>query len=395
MADAIDSMGFNNSKWNDSRKLFDSLKMMAKNPDYRSKISSSNFDQAQQFLVLCEKELSSQATISMGETLVSCLEAVTEALRFLRNSSAGVPQNQEYIVTKGVIQQVMKITHTLLRPRFQESDEINTVNETIKIAIQLIGNVTVGNTLTQESIWKQCYPDFFLSVMTSASLQIQNCMCMVIYNSMTSQQRLDLVSSHQGLKIMSQILHLCSDHDELEWGYFIVETLVRNGHTGDLYKGMEFDPSARIILLDLIQVHLAGSNSNSSSQEPSTPAISQWSVPDESLVFLADEFDRTSDTFFQKEFDCLTAENMLDALLIARLLSLLSKATALHLSALQNHIQLLQKALDLLHQTNKPQNRDRFSNTLSVPQSHDSGKLSPTHGFKRDLVRLIGNMCYQ
>ena len=30
-----------------------------------------------------------------------------------------------------------------------------------------------------------------------------------------------------------------------------------------------------------------------------------------------------------------------------------------------------------------------------MPQSQDSGKLSPTHGFKRDLVKLIGNMCYQ
>lgn len=51
--------------------------------------------------------------------------------------------------------------------------------------------------------------------------------------------------------------------------------------------------------------------------------------------------------------------------------------------------------LGLLRETAKPEARETFSNVNSTPQGVDSGKLSPSHGFQRDLVRVIGNMCYK
>ena len=49
----------------------------------------------------------------------------------------------------------------------------------------------------------------------------------------------------------------------------------------------------------------------------------------------------------------------------------------------------------LLKETGKPEAREMFSNVSSIPQGVDSGALSPSHGFQRDLVRVIGNMCYR
>lgn len=51
--------------------------------------------------------------------------------------------------------------------------------------------------------------------------------------------------------------------------------------------------------------------------------------------------------------------------------------------------------VDLLRETSKPEAKAAFSNVSSFPQSVDSGRISPSHGFQRDLVRVIGNMCYQ
>ena len=48
----------------------------------------------------------------------------------------------------------------------------------------------------------------------------------------------------------------------------------------------------------------------------------------------------------------------------------------------------------LLKETAKPEAKATFSNVSQLPQGVDSGELSPTHGFQRDLVRVIGNMCY-
>lgn len=49
----------------------------------------------------------------------------------------------------------------------------------------------------------------------------------------------------------------------------------------------------------------------------------------------------------------------------------------------------------LLKETAKPEAKETFSNVSQLPQGVDSGALSPSHGFQRDLVRVIGNMCYR
>ncbi|KAM7424976.1 Ataxin-10, partial [Porites harrisoni] len=61
----------------------------------------------------------------------------------------------------------------------------------------------------------------------------------------------------------------------------------------------------------------------------------------------------------------------------------------------QDRTALLETCLGLLKETAQPGVKESFSNVSSVPQGVDSGRLSPSHGFQRDLVRVIGNMCYQ
>ncbi|KAK3699908.1 hypothetical protein QZH41_016557, partial [Actinostola sp. cb2023] len=275
---------------------------------------------------------------------------------------------------------------------FFNTHSIDIVNDAVKSGIQVLGNMVVSNDLTQDYVWRQCFDDFFLLVLTSANLEIQNCMCMVIYNCMSSKRSHDLVSSIQAYKIMSRILHLCADHEDLEWGYFIIDTLVMNGHVADLYKGLEFDPSASMCLL-----FTTGSKCNNQKPLPTEQSSikTSSSVPKDSLTFLAGEFEEMSNNVFKGDHDFLSPDNMMKTVLLSRLLRVLSAATALHLSVLQNHPQLLNTALDLLHQTNGLANHDKVSHVTSVSQSQDSGVLNPSHGFKRDLVRLIGNMCYQ
>lgn len=82
---------------------------------------------------------------------------------------------------------------------------------------------------------------------------------------------------------------------------------------------------------------------------------------------------------------------------MSRLLSVLCTASALqnHYRELVNNSSLLQTALDLLRESSKPEHKAYFSNETKLPSDVNSGELSPSHGFKRDLVQLLGNMCYQ
>ena len=49
----------------------------------------------------------------------------------------------------------------------------------------------------------------------------------------------------------------------------------------------------------------------------------------------------------------------------------------------------------MLRETNKAEYKDIFSNQPKIPTCQDSGELSPSHGFKRDLIQLLGNMCFE
>jgi len=119
--------------------------------------------------------------------------------------------------SSGVAKQAIEVILILLRPVFQEREKgTEVVTDTIRSGLQLLGNTVVKNIDTQEFIWNCCCSQFFLDVLLSRHHSIQDCLCMIIFNCLNQQRRLQLVNNP---KIISHIVHLCADKSLLEWGY--------------------------------------------------------------------------------------------------------------------------------------------------------------------------------
>ncbi|EDO47128.1 predicted protein [Nematostella vectensis] len=384
--------------WKEIKDILEKLKTWTRNRDNRVKVEVSDVKLASS--VLSRSLLVIKAYQGAGDDLENpCLSSTTEAFRFLRNTAAEVPENQIMIMDCGIVDQVLEIITALLKPKYQEStkEDGQFVGDSIKSGLQMIGNLVVKNNKTQEHIWKKCFPSFFMELFSLACYQAQEAVCMVIFNCMSEQTRAQLVDSHEGNKVLSYVLHLCADHKDLDWGYFIFDELQKNGQMPDLYRGLVFDPGARIILLDLIGAQLSeGANPKMMSGLDGMANISAAGFSEESLLFLSREFEENCNIcIFQEHKEDSEAEHILDALVISRLLRLLCTVSGLHSSPLQDRPALLHATIELLHETNKEENREAFCRTSHVPQGADSGDLSPSHGFKRDLVRLVGNLCYR
>ncbi|XP_074621854.1 ataxin-10-like [Acropora palmata] len=379
---------------NELKDVFENLKTWALNKQNRNCLLEINFLEAKDLIVMCKDVVCFQEDEKDERNLNLCLKTLTEAFRFLRNCCAETPKNQSFVISSGVAKQAIEVILILLRPVFQEREKgTEVVTDTIRSGLQLLGNTVVKNIDTQEFIWNCCCSQFFLDVLLSRHHSIQDCLCMIIFNCLNQQRRLQLVNNP---KIISHIVHLCADKSLLEWGYFILDSLICEGLFPDVYQGMEFDPLARIILLDLFQVKITDALDESSERTERTETPKELYAS--SLNYLAEQFETHFIDIIQRlqQLD-YSSNDVFQVLVVTRLLSLLSTSTGLKssMTGLQDRASLLETCVDLLRETSKPEAKAVFSNVSSCPQSVDSGRISPSHGFQRDLVRVIGNMCYQ
>lgn len=135
--------------------------------------------------------------------------------------------------------------------------------------------------------------------------------------------------------------------------------------------------------------------------EPNNKSIEGQSEDDfyaTSLGYLAEQFESHAVNITQRlqQLDH-SSDDFFQVLIVTRLLGILSVSTGLqsNLAGLQERTSLLVTCVDLLKETAKLEAKATFTNVSQLPQGVDSEELSPSHGFQRDLVRVIGNMCYR
>ncbi|XP_073253068.1 ataxin-10-like [Porites lutea] len=390
-------LGQSETSWIEIRAVLEKLKSWALEKSNRCCLSDIHVIQTKDIIVACKNMLYSHTNVEEHEQLSLHLKTLTEAFRFLRNCCAETPKNQNIILSSSVADQAMDVIITLLKPKYQEIERgVDAVNDVLRSSLQLLGNAVVKNETTQGLVWKKCFPQFFLDVFSSTNHTIQDCLCMIIYNCLNEQNRIQLVRDHYGLKIISHIVHLCAEKTQLEWGYFVLDYLICNGLFPEMFQGIEFDPLARIILLDLFQVKTTDALDEPSDRSQGQSVEEQFYAS--SLSYVADQFENHAVNITERlqEMDT-SSDDFFQVLIVTRLLSLLSISTGLpsNITGLHDRTALLETCLGLLKETAHPGIKETFSNVSSVPQGVDSGKLNPSHGFQRDLVRVIGNMCYQ
>ncbi|MCD7467543.1 hypothetical protein HAX54_005042 [Datura stramonium] len=178
--------------------------------------NSSSLEKALEKLIKLAKEAGGRLDLSSKNVVTTVLrlcqslsstsyrDLLLLSLKVLRNLCAGEIRNQnEFLQQKGVEIVVDVITSVGFTP-----DPDCAI---IQVALQLLGNYSVGGGERQCDVWHQLFPHKFLKIAGVRSREICDPLCMVIYTCCDGTDGLltDLCSE-QGFPILTEILRTAS-----------------------------------------------------------------------------------------------------------------------------------------------------------------------------------------
>ncbi|XP_078468454.1 ataxin-10 isoform X1 [Lampetra fluviatilis] len=314
------------------------------------------------------------------------LEVAGECFRCLRNACVQCPANQRRVREAGLINAVAQLLLAFPPPPSAPDEPYFTA---ARCGLQVLGNVAAGNADTREAVWAATYPQLYLKFLQCGDAKTLDYSCMALHTCAGPAQVARLACDPPGVLIARALLALCS-RPHLEWPLLMVTERFLKSSTllAQLYEHL--DLKLRLTLLELLLASLA-EESPSASAEATTPAPAPF------LMRLADELRTTGPAVLRLASLCAeAAAGDEEALLVARTLSVLCEATSEPRgdSCLRDHPTLLAAAVDLLGECHRVGREERNAFSLAQGYGGLSSAAHPAHGVKRDLVRLVGNLCF-
>ncbi|XP_022107817.1 ataxin-10-like isoform X2 [Acanthaster planci] len=331
----------------------------------------------------------------------SVREMCAWSLRCLRNACVQSPPNQQLVWNAGALDSLKQLIQLISSapPPLQEE-----LAACLRCAVQLLGNLISGQVKLQAPAWKEVFPRTLLSVFQCADPKASQYLCMFInmciQSSSPSECAQQLWTSEDGYQLVETVIAMCETESEPDFSLQLLQTLIV---LPDFIPSI-FDhltPPSKIILLDIVAAFLsqghadgpfapeaASGNADGQKESPSLPAVE----------FVAQVFEQEAGSIFGlvSEEEWSNIEKDKKPQLVMRLLNALCEATA-HPEAkrnLQERVSLLACSLDLLERANNAGKKGNNHFTATQTLEGASAQMNPLFGFKRDLVRLIGNMCH-
>uniref|UniRef100_UPI00398F2829 ataxin-10 isoform X2 n=1 Tax=Pristiophorus japonicus TaxID=55135 RepID=UPI00398F2829 len=290
--------------------------------------------------------------------------------------------------------------------------------------LQFLGNLAAGNEESKNIVWKNAFPDLFLSPVTRSICKIhyhleqslfldyfkttfkRSCTsnhrnylnhwdkkavtycCMVLFTCLSAERTADLVSHTKGVELAETVVKICRTEPELDWAFLIVTDQFLK--CPDLVAAMytKLNNQGRITVLDLISAKLSERRLGSSASSD------ELNVPERLMQFLAGCFQEKCMAVLK--FTSATDAEDEEALIVIRLLDILCETTSNHekFSYLQNPPGLIETVVELLYQTHLAGKQSRNVFSVSQSLSFTSHNSHPAVGFKAHLIHLIGNLCH-
>lgn len=292
------------------------------------------------------------------------LEAISEILRFLRNCTSDFAV-QQYILEKT---NILNTTDYL----FSKILEVDVNNVCLKILLQFLVNLVSSNKEAGDKILTLFYER--IKKCLKANTNIYECSALIYYIS--------LVKSVNNLELLNTVLHVYRNNFENEFLIFFLENRISDCNFWSIYKDIEI--GNKITVLETLR--------DMQLQKKS------YSLPVTAQEILIEEFLRFASTIFymsEKEESRLKASEV--SLLLEILSSLSSDEN--YLKKLQSNRNILINAGVLLINIHKlgKQNDNCFTPIQKLTEFGVNSGLNehPAFGFKADLVRLIGNLCWK
>uniref|UniRef100_UPI0035901962 ataxin-10-like isoform X1 n=1 Tax=Myxine glutinosa TaxID=7769 RepID=UPI0035901962 len=331
---------------------------------------------------LAESELIAGKTKG-GAVVSTLLPLAAETVRCLRNLCVECLRNQNFCRTTGALEEAIKLLLILLGLPPDVGDEILFV--ALRCSIQFLGNAAVGNVQNQCTVWSAAFPDLLLRCLLLSDSKAVDYCCMLLHTCFNTSRVNTLASNSSGLPLARAILDVCHTHPELEWPLLLVtqHVLPSSFFIPTIYQ--DLNHRQRLTVLEVLEVQLDEPPEKELSLPPSLLLLLPWQLRQcgtALLQLLAQAADRES-----------ISEDVVE---LQRVLRCLCRATAQpgRFPDLLDHPDILPCALELLHATSEAEKQNgALYCTDKADYSVASRQLD--QGFKCEMVRLVGNLCYE
>ena len=318
---------------------------------------------------------SSIVKIQMFEDLLDNIDMVYHMLRYLRNICIECKNNQNLIINGGLVNDIKILMELIFNPTVETLCGKEYINKIKLVSIQFLGNLVVQNNTAIKHVWENCFPTLFFTMMSNFDGKGKDYVCMVIYNCL--RVSFNLTDQKEECWLLQSIIDHCNNYTDVEWGLLVIELVISSDNFKLLYEELLDYPTMRASLLDILFGYLADDGCKG------------VKIPESNLIFLSNQFETKSSCIMLLANN--TSEELLqECQLFFKILSILSTATGYieRYGNLRGSEKLLRITIGLLKQIcscTEP--------VVTGKTSHDD--QHPMFDFKRNLVKMIGNMCYK
>ncbi|XP_069142657.1 ataxin-10-like [Argopecten irradians] len=359
------------------------------------------------------KEVSSREKIdkihveAIGTVLQKCNESfdkdqqseviccMTECFRTLRNACAGCKKNQDLVIQSSP--SCLDCCEVTIKQFLQENT--TTVSKLpedkvvlLRCGVQFLGNLAAGHQGNSKQIWNQL-SDSFRCLLLVQDEKLTQYVCMAIHTCLQGcweELASELEKDINFQQIISHILSIVTTQD-LEWGVYVLEDAMRIRGSLEVIDEQQSE-TERIFALEVL-LHQLRSLSESEELKNGAPDVCV-----ENIKHLCKQVVSNAYNILILASQDTQMTSPLQPELIVKQIEALGEATSNHsvYGVLQEESDLLTSAVYLLEAIHKlgKDGTNAFSSVAKLA-SDDVDTDHPVFGLRKDLVRLIGNMCYR
>lgn len=309
--------------------------------------------------------------------LFTSLKEFYNVLVFLRNACIRCPTNQTAICNTDILVHYSTIMSVCLHPELQSKFENeDLLRKTKCVALQFLGNLIVQNKDSKEKVWKFGFPSLFFKFMSNLDDKGKDLFCMVIYNCLKDREL--LYSNDDEYWLLISILEYCQQFQQAEWGLLVLELIISSNDFQRFFQKLIDYPKLRACLLEMLEANLESDHID---------------IPECNLCYLSELFMTKCTCILQLATD-VNEQLIEESCLLVQTLSMLCTATSYtqKYQSIRSNEKLFKSAIGILSQISESEFALYFSSP-SDPNISNS-ELHPAYGFKRNLIKIIGNMMY-
>lgn len=320
-------------------------------------------------------------------------QCLTDCLRAMRNC-CGVNNvmQQRFGTDMAILNHVRKLFEAV-REHCKGNERI----QTLSVGVQFLSNATMGpeSIMCQEKMWS-IYIHQMKHWLQMDCEKLTNHTCLFINNCLLTQTRVfpEFLDNYHNVEILQTVVRMCGAHD-IDFGLLAVEKMLM---VEDLFFKLfnTFGVKERMYVLEVMRTRLNDWERKLSGH--TAPPKSLPPAHKSNLSFICDQVIKGK-TQFEKLKD-KEAKGDVTLLELTKMLEVLSKATAFdvfeRMSDERDFLSFTVGLLKNIHDWGKS-GKNMLSRVdkadkaaeLDVDQEH------PGYLLRRDLVRIIGNVCYQ